>query len=138
VSPPARPRASRSAVVLDASAACAVLFREPELALVLSALGDNPRLVVPPLFALEVANVARTKVRRRELSREAAEVLLDGIEKWPLDVVHVDWKDAWRLAWKHELTVYDAAYLWLSVDRELPLVTLDGELADAAGTRARP
>jgi predicted nucleic acid-binding protein len=85
-----------------------------------------------------VANVARTKVRRRELSREAAEVLLDGIEKWPLDVVHVDWKDAWRLAWKHELTGYDAAYLWLSVDRELPLVTLDGELADAAGTRARP
>jgi predicted nucleic acid-binding protein len=39
-----------------------------------------------------------------------------------------------RLAERHKLTVYDAAYLELAQRRGLPLATLDSELRDAANT----
>jgi len=45
-------------------------------------------------------------------------------------------KQAWgatrRLAERHELTVYDGAYLELAQRRGLPLATLDEELREAA------
>jgi predicted nucleic acid-binding protein len=37
-----------------------------------------------------------------------------------------------RLAEKHRLTLYDAAYLELALRRRLPLATLDRELRTAA------
>ena len=42
------------------------------------------------------------------------------------------WSATLRLAEKHELTLYDAAYLELAQRRRLPLATLDRELRRAA------
>lgn len=41
------------------------------------------------------------------------------------------WTSTIRLAERHRLTVYDAAYLELAHRRELPLATLDEELSRA-------
>lgn len=122
--------------VLDASAACALIFREPDHGRVLSALRACRQVLVPQLFRLEVANVARTKVRRAEIQRPQAEAMLAELATWPIEIVTAEWQDAWPLAWKHDLTVYDAAYLWLSLDRNLPLVTLDAAVRRAVGKRA--
>lgn len=42
------------------------------------------------------------------------------------------------LAERHNLTAYDAAYLALTVERELPLATLDRRLAEAAAREDVP
>jgi predicted nucleic acid-binding protein len=41
-------------------------------------------------------------------------------------------RDVWSLARQHRLTVYDAAYLELSIRTGLPLATRDADLAGAA------
>jgi predicted nucleic acid-binding protein len=130
-------RRTRAACVVDASAVLAVLFREPDFADVLEALPARG-MIAPPLLSLEVANVARGKVQRRELSRADAEALLVTLDRWRIQRVDVAPRDAWDLAWAHDLTVYDAAYLHLSIAHRIPIVTLDAELRRAAGPRARP
>ena len=42
------------------------------------------------------------------------------------------------LAERHTLTAYDAAYLALALDRQLPLATLDRTLAEAAEREGLP
>lgn len=37
-----------------------------------------------------------------------------------------------QLALRHRLTFYDASYLWLAIDRGVPLATLDAALVAAA------
>jgi predicted nucleic acid-binding protein len=125
-------------LVLDASAAAALLFREPDAARVARLLLAERRVRVPHLFSLEVANVARTKVRRGELDRRRARALLATMRGWPIDVVTAPWDRLWPLAFTHRLTIYDAAYLWLARRSRCRLLTLDDALATAAGTRALP
>jgi predicted nucleic acid-binding protein len=57
----------------------------------------------------------------RDLTRVA--IIIDGIPDEPA---------ALTLARRRRLTVYDSAYLEVAVRRDLPLATLDGELARAA------
>lgn len=128
----ARPRC-----VLDASVAVAVLFREPDAARVLRDLPSGG-WIAPPLFPIEVANVARHKVRSEQVSETNAVKLLSELDRWRVRRIDVGWKDAWDLALRHDITLYDAAYLHLAVARDLPLFTLDAELRAAAGKRARP
>ncbi len=129
-----RPRAR---CVVDASAVLAVLFREPGFG---DVLGVLPRtgMIAPPILRLEVANVARSKVRRGEVERADAKALLVDFEKWRVQSVDVTARDAWDVAWSYELTVYDAAYLHLALARRLPLVTLDVDLRATARGLARP
>jgi len=126
----------KGACVLDASAAAAVLFREPEAMVVAPHLFRYAAIRVPQLFTLEVANVARTKVLRHELAWESARTLLKEVDGWPMEEVVVRWSVAWALAAEHRLTLYDAAYLALAFQRRLPLLTLDRALQRAAGGRS--
>lgn len=123
--------------VVDASAVLSVIFREPDFEHVLRALPPSG-LVAPPLLAIEVANVARTKVRRGEVTRADAEALLTSFERWRVRRVDVRARDAWDVAFAYGLTLYDAAYLHLAIERRLPIVTLDVELRRVAGARALP
>jgi len=122
--------------VLDASAAAAVLFREPDGLRVAPHLFGSTGVVVPQLFHLELANVGRSKIRRGEIDREHAEALLRDTSGWPLAVRQVTWEVAWPVAMEHGLTLYDAAYLQLSLAAGLPLLTLDAELIAAAADRS--
>ena len=122
--------------VLDVSAAAAILFREPDGLRVAPGLFLMKRVVVPQIFHLELANVARTKVRRREIDRPRAEELLRETSSWPIEVRPVAWENAWGVSMEHELTVYDAAYLHLALEVRVPLLTLDAQLIAAAGRRS--
>jgi predicted nucleic acid-binding protein len=125
-------------LVLDASAAAAVVFREPDGLLVAPHLFPAARVLVPQLFHLELANVARTKVVRREIDARRASQLLADVHKWPLDVISVRWERALRLALRSGLTVYDASYLRLARDRRVGLLTLDRALRVAGGRLTLP
>jgi predicted nucleic acid-binding protein len=90
---------------------------------------------MPQHGAVETANV----VRRGELesvltSERAIDALANlyalDIEYWPF---FVTWERAWEL--RHNVTMYDAAYVALAEQLEAPLITVDARLARAPGVR---
>lgn len=127
----------RARCVLDASAAVAVLFREPGFGDVLAALPPTG-WIAPPLLGTEVANVAKHKVSRGLVTRANAARMIAELSRWNVRRVDPPVREAWDLAWAHDLSLDAAAYLQLAVSRDLPLVTLDRDLRAAAGKRARP
>ena len=92
--------------------------------------------LVPSHWALEVANGLLVAQRRRRITdidrREtisdlmSISVVIDG------RTIEMAWSDASALAVRHQLTVYDAAYLELALRAGLPLATLDEQLFLAA------
>jgi predicted nucleic acid-binding protein len=131
---------SGSPIVLDASAAIALMRREPAapaLADILhSSAGGAVRLLVPDAFWLEFVNVL---VRRYglppmeavEALREMGELGIDTVSiDRPLLLVTID------LQARFGLSAYDAVYLALADTEDARLLTLDRQLALAAGPRA--
>ena len=119
--------------VVDASALAAVLFGEPEAPEVAERLAGS-RLVAPALLPFEVASVCLKKMRRHPETRQQT---LDAYTRWnrlEIEEMAVTFAQVIELAEETELTCYDASYLWLAVQLEAELVTLDERLGEAAET----
>lgn len=116
--------------VVDASAMAAVLFGEPNADDVVERL-EAP-LLAPTLLRYEVANVGRTKIRRHPDRGEEILGSLGLLRRMGIQEVAVPAQEATRTARDHDLTAYDAAYLWLARFLGLELVTLDARLDAAA------
>lgn len=93
---------------------------------------------VPGLWRLEVANILEMGVRRRRNDAAFRDATLADLDLLPIRVDPDTDRQAWgatlRLASRHRLTVYDAAYLELALRRGLPLATLDTDLRAAAAS----
>lgn len=91
---------------------------------------------VPSLWRLEVANSLQMDVRRGRQIAEFRDGALADLAHLSIQIDPETDGQAWgptlRLAEKHRLTLYDAAYLELALRRRLPLATLDRELRTAA------
>ena len=98
-------------------------------------LGQTGALA-PFLWPLEVLNGLLMAERRRRVDSRKRQRLGGFIRALPvtLDTETADqaWTATLRLAERHRLTVYDAAYLELAQRRKLPLATLDEDLVKAA------
>jgi predicted nucleic acid-binding protein len=92
---------------------------------------------VPGIWRLEVANVLEMGIRRKRHSAAFRDGTLADLAQLPIQVDGDTHQQAWhmtlRLAERHRLTLYDAAYLELALRRALPLATLDEDLRRAAG-----
>jgi predicted nucleic acid-binding protein len=125
-------------IVLDGSVALAWQFEdeqtEPVLAL-LNRVVENGA-IVPPLWRYEVANALQVSVRRRRIDARYRDSALAELTALDISIDQESETHAWsatiRLAERHRLTVYDAAYLELAERRRLTLATLDDALARAA------
>lgn len=97
---------------------------------------DARRIWAPHLVDAEVGHALRRIVRAGELSARAARAALDDLADLPLRRVgHRGLLDrAWEL--RANVTFYDGLYVALAERLDLPLITLDGRLAGAAGIRA--
>lgn len=115
-------------VVVDASAAAAVIFNEPEGATIAAHVREET-LIAPPLIDYELANVGWTKIRRSPERRAEVLAALSTTKAMLITRVPVNITEVLELALRTRLTVYDAAYLWLAMSRDVELVTLDKELA---------
>jgi predicted nucleic acid-binding protein len=117
--------------VVDCSALAAVVFEEDWAAEVVPQLKGR-RLIAPALLPFELAQVCSTKMRRHPAQ---AAVLLDqyvaALGQLSLDLEPVGLDELPELAGRHGLSCYDAAYLWLALAHEAPLVTFDRKLAVA-------
>ncbi len=102
---------------------------------VLDAL-DAAEAVVPAIWPLEVANVLARAEARGLRSASDNDAFIERLRLMP---IVIDPETASRalaatlqLSRRHRLTAYDAAYLELAMRKDLPLATLDEELAGAA------
>lgn len=129
-----------SDLVIDSSVALAVgLDDETSLVVerLLKTLGSEDQFWVPPLFWSEVGNGLEMARRRGRCTEAAIAATLNAIDRLPL---MTDWllgvpatRSHRRTAAQYSLTAYDACYLELAERRDLPLATLDTQLARAAG-----
>ena len=128
-----------SLFVADANAVLATLFHEggSMLQRFEERIGLGDRLAVPGLWHLEVTNVLLNKLRRKMMTQEDATASFEAFQNFrvrtdlysaePSVISHL-----WRLALKHQLTSYDAAYLELALRLDCPLLTDDAALLRAA------
>ena len=125
-------------VVIDSSVALSWCF-EDEATPETDALFDHVRdkgAVVPGLWHLELGNVLLQAERRGRIKAADVAVRLGLIAELPISVDQETTSRAWReiisIARSERLTTYDATYLELAVRYQLPLLTKDAELAEAA------
>jgi predicted nucleic acid-binding protein len=118
--------------VVDASAIGALVFGEQEKPWV-EGLTNEAELVAPALLGFELGNICWKKLRRFP---QHADLLLAAWTTWCVaDLVKIeptDLQPTIQLARTHELSFYDASYLWLAQDRTVDLISLDTKLVRAA------
>ena len=128
-------------VVVDASLAATWFFEDestPDTESVAEQVVSDGGLV-PQLFSLEIANVFLLSERKGRLPAGHVDRYLDRLEQMELQV-DLETAEQLRsttieLARVERLTVYDATYLELALRKQLPLATLDRDLAMAARRR---
>ena len=101
--------------------------------------------LVPGHWRLEMANALQMSMRRGRVNKSFRGDALHRLANFPIEVDSetdaVAWQGTLTLADRHQLTVYDAAYLELALRRGLPIATRDQQLARAAkdsGVKALP
>jgi predicted nucleic acid-binding protein len=99
----------------------------------------HDRAFVPSLWWYEVRNVIIVNERRGRLDTTASARALRLLGELPV-VIDAEPQEAalMDIARRHQLTVYDAAYIELAVRRRQPLATLDAALSIAARAERVP
>lgn len=126
-------------LVLDSSLTLAFFFEDeatPETDDVLDSLGKGAKAVTPAIWNWEVGNVLLLAERRKRITPAEAHQHLTALGTLPIEVdtdaQRAAWNATFLLAKKHQLTLYDAAYLELAIRRGFPLGSLDTDLRKAA------
>ncbi len=106
----------------------------------LAHVAGGSELVEPAIWPLEIANALLVLQRRKRLTAGERDESLRLVRAIPVTIDHSSSERALtalsELGQKESLSVYDAAYLDVSVRLKLPLACKDGPLA-AAATRNR-
>ena len=125
-------------LVIDSSMTLAWCFEDEKTAASLAVLARvaEAGAIAPALWRLEVANGLQMAVRRKRITAAYRDASLADLRALFIAIDpqtdHHAWTATLQLADRHDLTLYDAAYLELAQRRNLPLATLDGKLATAA------
>jgi predicted nucleic acid-binding protein len=89
--------------------------------------------LVPLHWWFEIRNVVLLGEKRRRVTEQHVRNFLSELDDFPIEFASMPDGDAvLGLARRHGLTFYDAVYLELALRENIPLATLDKELAAAA------
>jgi predicted nucleic acid-binding protein len=125
-------------LVLDSSVALAWTYADETTDAILSIFHrvKSGGAWIPALWRWEVANALQMNVRRGRHGAEFRDHALSNLAWLPVKVdVQAEpeaWLGALRLAERHGLTIYAAAYLEIAQRRKILLATLDRPLRAAA------
>lgn len=117
--------------VVDASVFAAAYFREsrePEA----QRLITGQDIVAPTLVNYEMASIAR---RKAAATPQQSQIILDDLQDFlqlHIQALDVDYPQVVDLALLTGLSTYDASYLYLARQLNLPLITFDRQLATVA------
>ena len=85
-------------------------------------------LVSIPLLPLEVGNGLKLAVARKRIEPVTAFELVRSFLHHRIPLVEIGLEQIWETAEREQLTMYDAAYLVLARQRNLPLLSFDKHL----------
>ena len=89
--------------------------------------------IAPPLWWYEVRNLLVVCERRGRIEKSDSDYFLARLDSYPIKIdSEIARDETLELARKHQLTIYDAAYLELAIRSSVPLATLDRALEAAA------
>jgi predicted nucleic acid-binding protein len=124
--------------VVDNSVALAWCFEDEQTPPVMDLLDRvvETGAFAPSLWPLEALNGLLIAERRKRIDSRDRHRLAGMLRALPITLDSETADQAWtttvRLAERHRLSVYDAAYLELAQRRRLPLASLDADLIKAA------
>ena len=121
-------------MVLDASLALAYVMPDEASSAADSLMGrihDEP-VLAPTIWIYEVASALRMGQVRKRLSAEMADLVITTLHELHIEFEHPDGHKLMQLSLQTGLTVYDASYVALCLQHELPLATLDRRIVQAA------
>ena len=129
--------------VLDASVTLAWLLRDATARTEAYAFdvlklirAPDTQIEVPTTWCLEVANVVARSEAKGHVTEAESEAFLELLRAAPISVdpatAAYALSDTVQLARRYRLSAYDASYLELALRTNLPLATLDVDLAKAA------
>jgi predicted nucleic acid-binding protein len=133
----AAPHNSKRIVVLDNSAAIAILMadeKDSEYAQTLLQKLDQIRFIAPVLWRYEFANTIRMIQKRNRIVESELVQLFADMEALQIEVVEdIQSPGVLReISQAHDVTAYDAAYLELALRRNVAIATCDKQLKAAA------
>ena len=118
-------------LVADTSTIIAVIANEPEKPLlVMKTQGYD--LVAPRSLYWKIGNAFSAMIKRGRVTLEQATAAVEIYKQIPINLVDVDLEQALEIVDKHKIYAYDAYMIACALDRDCPLLTLDGGLAYAA------
>ena len=88
-------------------------------------------LEAPSLLPYELYNAVWMAERRRRISNDQTNEILQAIEDLNIQIHHLDWQDLLPLARQYGHTAYGAAYLALAQTSQQPMITGDERLYKA-------
>lgn len=122
--------------VLDASFMLDFLFPDEQSEQVMKAFNDyrmgEIQFIAPYILPLEVINGLHYAVRARRIDEQTAKKLLKVFMDLLILIQEVDLEDILSLSLQKNLSVYDASYLSLAREKNIPLFTLDEKLKQLA------
>jgi predicted nucleic acid-binding protein len=121
-----------SKIVIDASIVLACLFNEPEKQL-LEELTSGADLVAPGSLPWEVGNAVSASFKKKKFfDLKSAHTVIKEFIEIPIQLVHVDLKNAIDICFKRGIYAYDAYMILCARQTRAPLLTLDKRLASVA------
>jgi len=124
------PRDRVDEIVVDTTVIIAVVTNEATKPQIIDAT-VGASLVAPFSLDLEIGNAFSRMFKRKRIDLETAERAPDAYFQIPITVIDVDLQSAVQLS--HELNVYayDAYVIDCALQRDAPLISLDGGLLEA-------
>jgi predicted nucleic acid-binding protein len=98
---------------------------------------DKIRIHVPTIYEHEFLNILLNAERNKRLEKAASIEILETVSRYPIIIepstaLLMEHINVFELARTYHLTAYDAAYLELALRLNVPLITNDKPLLEAA------
>lgn len=122
--------------VVDASVVTRFLLEEESFLpqvnrLIRDYVDDKIGLSAPTLFMFEVTNNIITAARGKRIKEEIATATFARFEALGIPLEEIEYSGMFELARQYGRTAYDAGYLALAEQKQVPLVTADEHLYNA-------
>lgn len=121
------------AFVLDCSVTMTWLFTD-EITIYTEAILNSltkKTAYVPWIWSLEVSNVLLFAEKKKRITHVQATTFKQSLEKLSIITTQIN-NDIYEIAREFNLSAYDACYLALALEKNIPIATLDKALISAA------
>ena len=118
-------------LVADTSTIIAVIADEPEKPLLITKT-QGYDLVAPHSLYWEIGNAFSAMIKRGRITLKQATSAIEIYRQISIELVDVELGPTLEIVEKHKVYAYDAYMIACALDRDCPLLTLDGGLAYAA------